>query len=176
MSRLLHVQVLYYKCGCTATVVIIEDFSYMHTIGQHYSSKSDFGGAGSKFSLFWHKLSPDDTTGKHGFYRLLHTDDDGEKKSTCLVWIAHRLYIGQSDNLNCTMVSRSSWCALTGHQISLYVEHMACCLLLVTCALLSIVCPLPSFYPIIVSVVPPVSPLLPSFVSLFSLLVSVVLC
>ncbi len=44
------------------------------------------------------------------------------------------------------------------------------------CALLSIVCPLPSCYPIIASVAPPVSPSLPSFVSLFSLLVSVVLC
>ncbi len=42
--------------------------------------------------------------------------------------------------------------------------------------LLSIVCPLPSCYLIIVSVAPPVSPSLPSFVSLFSLLVSVVLC
>ncbi len=71
------------------------------------------------------------------------------------------------------VVSRSSWCALTGHQMSLYGEHMACCLLLVPCALLSIVCPLPSRYPIIVSVAPAVSP---SFVSLFSLLVSVVLC
>ncbi len=50
------------------------------------------------------------------------------------------------------------------------------CLLLMPCALLSIVCPLPSCYLIIVSVVPPVSPSLPSFVSLFSLLVAVVLC
>ncbi len=58
----------------------------------------------------------------------------------------------------------------------LCVEHMACCLLLGPCALLSIVCPLSSRYPIIVSVAPPVSPSLPSFVSLFSLLVSVVLC
>ncbi len=52
----------------------------------------------------------------------------------------------------------------------------ACCLLLVPCALLSIVCPLPSCYLIIFSLAPPVSPSLPSFVSLFSLLVSVVLC
>ncbi len=35
MSRLLRVQILYFKCGCAASVVIIEDFSYMHTIGQH---------------------------------------------------------------------------------------------------------------------------------------------
>ncbi len=70
-------------------------------------------------------------------------------------------------------MSRSCWCALTGHQMSLYVEHMTCFLLLVPCALLSIVCPLPSCYPIIVSVAPPVSPSLPSAVSLFSLLGSV---
>ncbi len=73
-------------------------------------------------------------------------------------------------------MSRSCWCALAGPQMSLYVEHMVCCLLLVPCALLSIVCPLPSCYLIIVSVAPPVSPSLPSFVSLFILLVSVVLC
>ncbi len=35
MSRLLRVQVLYFKCGCAARVVIIEDVSYMHTIGQY---------------------------------------------------------------------------------------------------------------------------------------------
>ncbi len=57
----------------------------------------------------------------------------------------------------------------------MYVEHMACCLLLVLCALLSIICPRPSCYLIIVSVAPPVSPSLPSFVSLYSLLVSAVL-
>ncbi len=73
------------------------------------------------------------------------------------------------------LISRSCWCDLTGHQISLYVEHMAC-LLLVPCALLSIVGLLPSCYPSIVSVAPHVSPSLPSFVSLDSLLVSVVLC
>ncbi len=39
------------------------------------------------------------------------------------------------------IVSRSCWCAQAGHQISLCVEHMACCLLLVPCAPMSIVCP-----------------------------------
>ncbi len=37
-------------------------------------------------------------------------------------------------------VSRSCWCAQAGHQMSLCVEHMACCLL-VPCAPMSIVCP-----------------------------------
>ncbi len=60
--------------------------------------------------------------------------------------------------------------------MSLCVEHMACCLLLVLCALLSIICLLPSCYLIIVLVAPPVSPSLPSLVSLFRLLVFVVLC
>ncbi len=37
MSHLLRVQiqVLYFKCGCAARVVIIDDFSYMRTIGHH---------------------------------------------------------------------------------------------------------------------------------------------
>ncbi len=70
------------------------------------------------------------------------------------------------------VVSRSCWCARAGHQMSLCVEHMACCLLLVSCARLSIACPFPSCYLIIISVAPPVSPSLLSFVSLFILLVS----
>ncbi len=39
-------------------------------------------------------------------------------------------------------MSRSCWCAQAGHQMSLCVEHMACCLL-VPCAPMSIVCPPP---------------------------------
>ncbi len=72
ISHLLHVQVLYFKCGCTARVVNVEDFSYMHTIRQHnrlslareegdpteWDAGSDFGGAGSRSGLLWHKLSP----------------------------------------------------------------------------------------------------------------------
>ncbi len=73
------------------------------------------------------------------------------------------------------LVSRSCWCALTGHQMS--PVCWAHGLLFVVGAMCSpVYCPLPSCYPIIVSVAPPVSPSLPSFVSLYSLLVKVVLC
>ncbi len=75
-------------------------------------------------------------------------------------------------------VTVTGLCALDGHQRSLCLcwAHGLLCLCCAMCYLLSIVCPLPSCYQIIVSVAPPVSPSLPSFVSLFSLLVSVVLC
>ncbi len=70
----------------------------------------------------------------------------------------------------------SSSACLTLAPLSAYSSRPSCCLLLVLCAPMSIVCPLSSCYLIIVSVAPPVSPSLPSFVSLFSLLVSAVLC
>ncbi len=35
MLPLLRAQVLYFKCRCAASTVIIKDFSYMHNIGQH---------------------------------------------------------------------------------------------------------------------------------------------
>ncbi len=35
LLHILNAQVLYFKCRCAASTVIIEDFSYKHTIGQH---------------------------------------------------------------------------------------------------------------------------------------------
>ncbi len=32
---LLRAQVLYFKCRCAASAAFIDDFSYMHTVGQH---------------------------------------------------------------------------------------------------------------------------------------------
>ncbi len=59
------VQVLYFKCGCAARVVIIEDFSYMHTVGHHKrlllaheEGDPTKCGAGSGSGWFRHKLSP----------------------------------------------------------------------------------------------------------------------
>ncbi len=73
------------------------------------------------------------------------------------------------------ILSRSCWCAQAGHQcLCVLSTWLVVCL--VPCAPMSIVCPLPSCYLIIVSVAPAVSPSLPSFVSLYSLLVSAVLC
>ncbi len=66
-------------------------------------------------------------------------------------------------------VSWYCWCARAGHQMSLCVEHMACCVLLVPCAPMSIVCPLSSCYP---NHCFSGSTCVTSFVSLFSLLVS----
>ncbi len=72
-------------------------------------------------------------------------------------------------------LSRSCWCAQAGHQMSLCVEHMACCLFGAMCSHVDCLSP-----PILLlnhcSVAPAVSPSLPSFVSLYSLLVSAVLC
>ncbi len=75
-------------------------------------------------------------------------------------------------------VTVTGWCALDSHQRSLCMcwAHGLLCLCCAMCFLLSIFCLLPSCYQIIVSVAPPLSPSLPSFDSLFSLLVSVVLC
>ncbi len=79
---------------------------------------------------------------------------------------------GQSNNI--LLLSRSCWCAQAGHQcLCVLSTWLVVCL--VPCAPMSIVCPLPSCYLIIVSVAPAVSPSLPSFVSLYSLLVSAVL-
>ncbi len=59
--------------------------------------------------------------------------------------------------------------------MSLCVEHMACCLFGAMCSHVDCLSP-PILLLIIVSVAPAVSPSLPSFVSLYSLLVSAVLC
>ncbi len=66
-------------------------------------------------------------------------------------------------------VTVTVWCALDGHQWSL-------CLCCAMCFLLSIVCPLLSCHLIIVSVAPVSPSLRSSFVSLFTLQVSAVLC
>ncbi len=58
--------------------------------------------------------------------------------------------------------------------VSLCVEHMACCLFGAMCSHVDCLSP-PILLLIIVSVAPAVSPSLPSFVSLYSLLVSAVL-
>ncbi len=50
MSRLLRAQVLYFKCRCAASAVIIEDFSYMHTIGRPANLYA-FCVAGTHFDL-----------------------------------------------------------------------------------------------------------------------------
>ncbi len=77
-------------------------------------------------------------------------------------------------NVCVPLVSRSCWCAQAGHQcLCVLSTWLVVCL--VPCAPMSIVCPFPSCYLIIVSVAPAVSPSLPSFVSLYSLLVSAVL-
>ncbi len=98
----------------------------------------------------------------------MYVKSSDAKASKC-----HRKFSSKISIFIRLLLSRSCWCARAGHQMSLCVEFMACCLLLVPCAPMSIVCPLPSCYLIIVSVAPPVSP---SFVSLFNLLVFVVLC
>ncbi len=103
------------------------------------------------------------------------------------LWTSEQLlvcYVGRqkgkdiSKQRTVRIVTVTGWCALDGNQRSLCLcwAHGLLCLCSAMCFLLSIVCPLTSCYQIIVSIAPTVSPSLPSFVSLFTLLVSVVLC
>ncbi len=91
-----------------------------------------------------------------------------------MIHILHSSFYRCRVKINHWISCWSCWCARAGHQMSLCWAHG---LLFVVGAMCSpVYClPLPSCYLIIVSVAPPVSPSLPSFVSLFSLLVSAVL-
>ncbi len=88
-----------------------------------------------------------------------------------LVLVGLGLDVGEGLGLGCHGPAGVPW--LATRCLCVLSTWLVVCL--VPCAPMSIVCPLPSCYLIIVSVAPAVSPSLPSFVSLYSLLMSAIL-